>query len=134
MLWWIVFWFIVVSVNDAKTNDPYGDQNEKRTEEAVRGSSREELQTGRSHEMKFRALLVLIAFALAGAVACGGGDKKKDEPPTEETMEEGASESEGTSEEAPAETAPMEDDTAAEEGVEGEEAEPEGASDAEGGE
>ena len=70
--------------------------------------------------MKFRALLIaFIAFVLAGAVACGGGDKKKDEMPTEETeqaMEEEAPAEEGMEEEAPAESAPMEEDAAEEEG------------------
>lgn len=64
--------------------------------------------------MKLQKMLALLcAMVLFGAVACGGGEKKGDEMPTEETTEgaegaggaateEGASE-EGTTEEAPAE-------------------------------
>jgi hypothetical protein len=67
--------------------------------------------------MKFRSILIaLMAFVLAGSVACAGGDKKQDEAPTEESTEtmEGDEAAEEPAEEAPAEEGGMEEETPAE--------------------
>ena len=63
--------------------------------------------------MKIRALLSIIA--LVGAVACGGGETKKDEPATESSTGAVESESDSEPEEAPAETAPLDEEPAPEE-------------------
>lgn len=69
--------------------------------------------------MKIRAMLAIVA--LAGAVACGGGDTKKDEPATETSTGEveGESTTDPETEEAPAETAPMDEEPAPEGAEEG---------------
>ena len=73
-----------------------------------------------------RLMMVLAAFALMGAVACGGGEKKADETPTEQPESAPMAE-----EEAPAEEM---DEAAADEGVDEAAPAEEGAEDASGAE